>query len=76
MANTYLKQSLEMLEDKQHSEAFETFQKAEYQATQAVHVADSFQGFLDAMKVKLLSSTMIGSAVDLKGLNHFHQIFY
>ena len=67
MANSFLRDALEKLEEKQYFEALCIFEKAYYHAEEATHMADSFNTFLQSMKIKLLCGTMMNSAVDIQG---------
>ena len=68
MANSYLKESLEKQEEKLHFDALCIFEKAYYHAEEAIHMADSFDAFLQSMKIKLLCGTMMNLAVDIQGI--------
>ena len=67
MANSYLKEALEKQVEKHHVDALCIFEKVYYHAEEAIHMADSFNAFLQSMKIKLLCGTMMNLAVDVMG---------
>lgn len=67
MATEYLRTALLRMEDQQNYEALYYFNKTQDQATEAIHLCINFQGLLKSIRMRLVSSTFIESAVEIDG---------
>lgn len=68
MASEYLQRALGRLEDQQNFAALNLLKKAEYQASEGIHLATSFQSVLRCVQMQLISGTLIESATEISGL--------
>lgn len=67
MAIEFLRLGFMKLEEQQLHDALNYLTQAHHQATEAVHLATSFQALLKAVKMKLTSYTLIEAAIELDG---------
>lgn len=67
MATEYLRTALLRMEDQQNYEALHFFHQTQYQATEAIHLCINFQGLLKSIRMRLVSSAFIESAVEIDG---------
>ena len=68
MASEYLQRALGRLEDQQNFAALNLLKKTEYQASEGIHLATSFQSVLRCVQMQLISGTLIESATEISGL--------
>ena len=69
MATEFLRMALIRLDDQQNAEAIYYFQQTQYHATEALHTCVNFQGLLKSIRMRLVSSAFIESAVEIDGEN-------
>ena len=67
MSTEFLKGAMEKIYCHQYYDGFDYLKKAEFQAIEATHLATNFKSLLKSIQIKLISSTMIETAVDLEG---------
>lgn len=67
MATEFLRMALIRLDDQQNQEAIYYFQQTQYHATEAIHTCINFQGLLKSIRMRLVSSAFIESAVEIDG---------
>ena len=67
MSTEFLKGAMEKIYCHQYYDGFDYLKKAEFQAIEATHLATSFNSLLKSIQIKLISSTLLETAVDLEG---------
>ena len=67
MSTEFLKGAMEKIYCHQYCDGLSYLKKAEFQAIEATHLAKDFQSLLKSMQIKLISSTLIETAVELDG---------
>ena len=67
MATEFLRTALLRIDDQQNNEALYYFQQTQYHATEAMHLCIDFQGLLKSIRMRLVSSAFIESAVEIEG---------
>lgn len=67
MATTFVIEAFEKIEARLYHDAYILLQKAEFQAMEAETLSNSFEGHLKCVQLKLVSSTLIESAIEIDG---------
>ena len=67
MATDYFKSAILKIHDHQNIDALNLLQKSEYNATEGVHLATTFSSLLKCVQLKMMSATLIESAVNING---------
>lgn len=72
MATEFLRMALIRMDDQQNLEALHYFQQTQYHATEASHTCINIQGLLKSIRMRLVSSAFIESAIEIDGM-YFEQ---
>ena len=67
MATEFLQGAMEKIYCFQYHDGLNFLQKAEFYAMEAIHLSSDFEYLLKSIQIKLISLTLLESAVELEG---------
>ena len=68
MATEFLKGAMEKIYCFQYYDGLSFLQKAEFYAMEAIHLSSDFEYLLKSIQIKLISLTLLESAIELEGV--------
>lgn len=71
MATEYLKLAIEKLNEQHNYDALQLLKRAEGQASEGIHLASTFKSVLKCVQLRMTTTTLIESAVKIKGCLYF-----